>query len=496
MFRKAISGEPPSRQWRGLGLVLSALALVLLATAGWIRFRFGVVTFEQILLNLPIAGGGEGVGNDSLAVEAVLVCLALPVAIVLLISLLSRRRRRRPAAKAPRRFRALIPVAAFMVSFTLFLVVAGFPQYASAVLRNLSIAPYYVPPQVLNQPDQPRNLITIYLESVENTFSDTELFGDNLIADLDRATRGWANYDGLLQYPGGGWTMAGVVSTQCGIPLKSRLLVAGMNPNDFGEQVESYLPGVDCLGDILAANGYTNVYLGGAHTRFAGKDTFLTGHGYQRVQGLSYWEAEGEDQDNISLWGLSDYRLFAHARQAVTELHAAGQPFNLTMLTLDTHEPAGVFPSCSTDDEVAMATAIRCSTRAVAGFLGYLESQGYLDDTVVVVMGDHLKATSEGGDFKAELDGTSDRTIVYRVWSPERITFTREHADQLSVFATTLDLLDFNPRYGRAGVGVSFVRDADLADTALELSDDDYDSVVRSPSFEIYREFWEDKTGG
>ncbi len=485
---KATSAEPPSRLRRGLALLLSIAALVLLAVAGWIRFRFGAVTFEQILLNLPLAGGGEGVGNDSLAVEAVMLCLVLPVAIVLLAWLLEHRRRRPDAT--PRRFRVIVPVVGFVVSFTLFLVVAGVPQYASAVLRNLSIEPYYVPPQVLNQPERPRNLVTIYLESVENTYSDKELFGDNLLADLDRATSGWASFEGLQQYHGGGWTMSGLVGTQCGIPLKSRLLVAGMNPNDFGEQVASYLPGVECLGDVLAANGYTNVYLGGAHTRFAGKDTFLTGHGYDRVQGLAHWEAQGEDRDNISLWGLSDQRLFAHAREAVTELHEAGQPFNLTMLTLDTHEPAGVFDTCSTPDQVAMATAVRCSTRAVAGFLDYLGSRGYLQDTVVVVLGDHLKATSEGGDFKGELEGTAERSIVYRVSSPDPVVFTRERADQLSVFATTLDLLQLNPRNGRAGVGVSFVREADLEGTALALSPQDYEAVLRSPSFDLYREFW------
>lgn len=493
MIGRGASGRPATRLARALAWALSALALVLVAIAGWIRFRFGVVTFEQILLNLPFAGGGEGVGNDSLAVEAVLVCLVLPLAVVLLAWLLNRRRRH--PASTPRRFRVVVPVVGFVVAFTLFLVVAGVPQYASAVLRNLSIEPYYTAPQVLNQPDHPRNLITIYLESGENTYADPELFGDNLLADLDRATSGWASFEGLQQYPGGGWTMAGIVSTQCGIPLKSRLLVAGMNPNDFGEQVTSYLPGVQCLGDVLAANGYTNVYLGGAHTRFAGKDTFLTGHGYDRVQGLAHWEAQGEDRDNISLWGLSDHRLFAHARQAVTELHATGQPFSLTMLTLDTHEPAGRFGTCRTADEVPMATAIRCSTRAVVGFLDYLDSRGFLDDTVVVVLGDHLKATSEGGDFKAELDATADRTIVYRVWSPDGVTFTRDRADQLSVFATTLDLLDFNPRNGRAGVGLSFVRDADPAGTALGLTPDDYEAVMRSPSFELYREFWGEREG-
>jgi phosphoglycerol transferase len=108
-----------------------------------------------------------------------------------------------------------------------------------------------------------------------------------------------------------------------------------------------------------------------------------------------------------------------HARDTLRALRNSGRPFNLTLLTLDTHDPPGIFDSCGTDDRVRDATALKCSMRAVSGFLADLKAQGYLDDTVVVVMTDHLKATGEGVGYRAALVGATDRTLLLRVCSPD-----------------------------------------------------------------------------
>lgn len=469
--------------------VLITIASVLAGTAGWIRLRFGPVTFDQIVTNLPV-GGGEGVGNNELLTEALLASLVAPIALTTAFAgLLWLRRRHRAAQPRPVRRSLALPSIALAGALGVLLTVAGVPQHAAAMLDPRSIADYYVDPAA-GPSTKPRNLITIYLESVENSFAEESLFGENLLANLDRATTGWARY-GLRQYPGGGWTMSGIVSTQCAVPLKSKLLVPGVNSNSLGEKVDHYLPGATCLGDILAARGYTNAFVGGAHTRFAGKDTFLSDHGYTSVQGLSTWEAAGEKRADISVWGLSDARMLDHARDTLADLRQAGTPFHLTILTLDTHEPAGVFDSCRPKDAEPMASALKCSTRAVAGFLDHLRTEGYLDDTVVVLMGDHLKNVAEGGSFSAGL-ADRDRTILFRVWSPDGVRFGRKDADQLSVLPTTLELLGLGAAGGRAGLGVSFAGEHDLTGTALTLPAGEYRSLLEAPSSGIYQEFWQE----
>ncbi len=495
--------KQPKRWARFIPWVLTTLALVLLAGAWWINFRFGSVILEEILLNMPVTGG-EGAGNDTLVIEATLICIGVPLALVATFALVKRWMARRRArlndgtSTNDRPVRGLrLPmygaIAAFTVSLAVLLSVAGVPQYAMATLEDRSFADYYVTPSATTSTTtKPRNLITIYMESMENTFSDTEIFGQNLLAPLDAATQGWSTYDSLRQYPGGGWTMAGVVSTQCGIPLKSKLLIDGVNPNSFGEHVSEFLPGATCIGDVLSDNGYKSVFLGGADSSFAGKGTYLEDHGYSEHLGREVWEDQGEPKSNISVWGLSDKRLMDHAKETVTKLDASSQPFNLTLLTLDTHEPGGTFNTCKTDDKEKMATAIKCSMTAVADFLNYLKTTGVMDDTVVMVMGDHLKATSEGGAYKSELDGADNRSIVFRVASPDPVTFTRQDADQLSVLPTTLELLGLKVPDGRAGLGVSFVGKHSLDGTALALSHDEYVATVTAPSNKLYKEFWGD----
>lgn len=469
--------------------VLFGAASVMLCLAGWIRYRFGEITFDQMLLNLR----GESAGNSSLATEAILVCIVAPlVVLTVLAGLLQWRRATHSATEArPRRHPMLLGAASLGVALAILFTVTGVPQYAAALLGDASFASYYVVPQAQRSASQPRNLVTIYLESGENTYGRTDLFGKNLLADLDQATTGWYRYDGLEQFPGGGWTMAGLIGTECGIPVKSELLTPEVNHNVFGEEVEHYLPGARCLGDVLHDSGYTSVFVGGANTKFAGKGTFLHDHGYDFVYGLEDWEAANEPRQNVSVWGLSDHQLATYAIDQLRRLRESGRPFNLTMLTLDTHEPGGVYPTCATDDDVAMATAIQCSMRATGRVLNYLRDNGFLDDTVVVVMGDHLKATSEGGFFKAELDAQKDRTIICRVWSPDGIAgFNRERADQLSLLPTTLDLIGLGTPEGRAGLGVSLVGDRRLEGSMLSLSKLDYAALLNSPSKELYHRFW------
>ncbi len=502
---------------RAINYGLVAFSLMLVSGAMWIRYRFGDVSFEQILVNLPIdGGGGEGVGNNTYITEVLVFCILLPAALTALGALLLSLWRTRRLPRAPsgpgqparhrrvRRFAILAPVVAFVAALSVFLTVAGVPQYAVASLDNRSVAGYYVTPtlqpgaestrmsSVSTSSATPKNLITIYLESIENTFEDESLFGENLLASLDTATADWSRYDGLTQYYGGGWTMAGLVSTQCGVPLKSKILSTGVDPNVYGESVQQYLPGATCLGDVLNDQGYTSVFLGGAASGFAGKSTFLLGHGYSVDRGLADWQAAGEDPAEISSqWGLSDYRLFQNAKQTVSDLASGESPFNLTLLTLDSHEPGQSYPSCAVPDGATLADSIKCSVSAVSDFISYLSDSGILDDTVVVIMGDHLKPTSDGNQFRGELTSVSNRTIVFRVWDPDGpVDFTRESADQLSVMPSVLSILDLPVVDGRAGLGVAFVGDSDTQGSLLELPTADYDTLLTVPSNDLYRRLW------
>lgn len=76
----------------------------------------------------------------------------------------------------------------------------------------------------------------------------------------------------LHQADGAHWTIAGIVASQCGVPLKVSLLPP---PEDRRFGLRAFLPGARCLSDILRERGYENVFMNGPDLAFADLGTFL-----------------------------------------------------------------------------------------------------------------------------------------------------------------------------------------------------------------------------
>ncbi|WXT08074.1 sulfatase-like hydrolase/transferase [Salmonella enterica subsp. enterica serovar Infantis] len=82
-----------------------------------------------------------------------------------------------------------------------------------------------------------------------------------------------------MQLPGTDYTIAGMVASQCGIPLFAPF------EGNASASVSSFFPQNICLGDILKNSGYQNYFVQGANLRFAGKDVFLKSHGFDHLYG-------------------------------------------------------------------------------------------------------------------------------------------------------------------------------------------------------------------
>ncbi|WP_182141799.1 sulfatase-like hydrolase/transferase [Schaalia sp. JY-X169] len=488
-----------------LAWVVVALSAVAIGLARWTLRTFGSITPDQALLNLRGAGQ-EGGGGSELIVEAVVASAVIPLALVSLVCGGFYFLRRRVVRRNVNQKLSSHGFAAALTVLAVAMPVAGagsidsalqVRQYIASSDPSLDVGAYYVQPERLEQPsgDKP-NLVLIYLESIEDTFQDEGLFGVDMLADLTRATENWDTIDALEQYPGGGWTMSGIVSTQCGVPLRSSS-ASGVTSTDTTDQAgvlnkfqgESYMAGAQCLGDVLAENGYQNVYLGGARAAFAGKGSFLTTHGYDKVLDLEHWDAQGEVEKS-ERWGLSDRRLLENAKSEILSLRESGEPFNLTMLTLDSHEPAHLFPYCEPVSDLDTTSVTTCSMNVVADFVTFLEYEGFLDDTVVVVMGDHLKFPATANSYFEELTSTENRTIFNRISVPSELEIKEATVDQLGVYPTILDALGFQLQDGQAGLGVSAFHHGIPIQSLRSLNADEYETIIRSRSQDFYDALW------
>lgn len=497
---------------RVLVYVLIWAGLALLIAAAGIRYYWGEISVGQMLLNLVSVETDGGGGLVWIGVFGIgVVPLLLTLGIALWQSRRRRKRRNLGDAIRPRRrwvMRSLSTalVAAVVVGgTTAFASSVGVKDYIAAANSEYDLGDYYVKPTVTGDADK-RNLVLIYLESGEATLADDQLFEKDAFASLKEATRasdGWQSVDDLQQYRGGGWTMAGITSTQCGVPLKG-LGTAGDSSSSStdGDDVDTYLGGITCLGDVLGEHGYTNVFLGGANSSFAAKDTFLGSHGYSEVKGLADWRAAGEPVKNFrSDWGLSDERLLEHAKDEIDQLHAdaerTGQPFNLSLLTLDTHEPVHVYDYCDVDTDSEVTSVFSCSMTLVAGFVDYMEEKGYLDDTAVVIMGDHLKHMSAGDAFHEQLDNHSNRTIFNRIWIPgaDGDSTLRPRVDQLNLYPTILEAAGLTLQGREAGLGVSAFAPSVPETSAQAMEAGAYGELLDALSPEFYARAWAGEDG-
>jgi len=450
------------------------LAYFLLLTGNWIHRKFGTPSFEQILFHLQF--GFDGVeGSDPRIIRSFAMnCLVAPVVLAglsvwleKLIIYIHQNGVKQFLVRAGemlnqgyrRLFWLLYQIVRLRLYLVLLLLAAGtflykvsFFSYAQSLFGKDYFSEYFVDPAnvVLTMPKKPKNLVLIYVESLEETYSDARIFGRNLISLLSPEAMGGVSFSDYRQAPGTGWTIGGIVATQCGVPLKS---VSLLNGNALGEAVEGFMPGAKCLADFLKEQGYKNIFVGGASLSFAGKGKFLKQHGYDELWGREEWIRLGESPERMNEWGLYDDDLLRYAQIRLNQLEAAGAPFNLTLLTLDTHDPEG-FASryCARKGVQNLEDIFECTAEQVADFVTYVRKKGYLKNTNIVIVGDHLGIANALQD---KLDQSGHRSIFNLFVTDEKIEKNRERLLHFDLFPTILESLGFDVPDDRLGLGYS-----------------------------------------
>lgn len=459
----------------GAHFVSYFLAFALLKGSVWIGAKFGSPTLDQIIFHLQNGTDGLADADPEVFRSFVIHVGALPLlfAVILfsiqqvansqIVSQFIRRTLGQPSDAS--RFNCLLARVgfAFQWGFSKFipiglLLVAGVVMANQvALVRYLKnqeestffAENYRVPEsQHISAPQHQLNLVLIYVESLEKGYEDAQVMGSDLLAPLQSATARGAHFDHFLQVSGTGWTIAGIVSSQCGIPLKS---ISLFSMDALKEKIKSFLPGATCLGDVLEQHGYKNIFMGGASLYFADKGKFLSQHGYSELYGKEEWVRAGAKK--FGDWGLYDDELFKRAKTRLDQLQQNKQPFNLTLLTVDTHPPVGyISPTCASQGVKDYKGVVTCTSGLIADFIQYMQQKGYLKNTVVVIMGDHL---SNKAPLDAALKAMPERSVYNAFLSPRVLDKNRDTLYHFDVFPSALYAMGFRFDNNRLGLGRS-----------------------------------------
>ncbi|WP_325892033.1 sulfatase-like hydrolase/transferase [Grimontia sp. NTOU-MAR1] len=321
-----------------------------------------------------------------------------------------------------------------------------------------------------------KNVIFIFAESLEGTYLD-----DPRYVDYFRELKSWednsVSFDNVRQIEGGSWTIAGMVSSLCGIPLTHP-----SGGNTLGS-VEEFYPGANCLGDILSDYGYDLTFLQNSSLDFSGIRAFYSQHGFKNLLGSKYLKDKYPEAAS-HYWGVYDDTLLNDALTNIREINPDSK-FGYFIATIDSHFPDGyVSSTCSTNeysvDVPPIVKAASCSSSLIANFISEIRSEARFDDTIIVVASDHFGM----GTAAKALWETEQRRQLFFINYPQgtEVSNNENSGSQLDIASTVMSTLGFNEKIG---LGV------DLQKDVPSLAQDKNIEVVLQNNKALFMSLWD-----
>ncbi len=461
------------------------LSLLLYTSSAWLINVFGPVSIDQLLYTMQTLSGTNTDQVFTFIDKPLIISVVSTYLFVRLVHFFSsytlrfgRTTGKREAGKERKWIkRFLVPAAVFTLfagSVLLSINNVGFAQIKLYFEKSALFEKEYVDAKdvSITFPEQKRNLIYIFVESLEGSYTSTDRGGtqehdllEELTELIDEGGINFSNTDqvgGAYQVPGTDYTAAGIVSQTSGVPLKAPT----SDKNNFGDEDsysdgESFLPGITSLGDILNEQGYNQTFVMGSDASFGGRRTYLEQHGNYNI--LDYPKSIELGLLPVGYakwWGFEDEKLFTFAKDEATKLSEQGEPFNLTMLTADTHFPDGFIENKPTPYDSQYANVISYTSKQVADFVNWCKEQPFYENTTIVITGDHL--TMDQKFTEEYLNGYARTIFNLYINSPieaEESRRTNREFASFDLFPTTLASLGANILGERIGIGTNLFSD-------------------------------------
>ncbi len=408
-----------------LSWIILVVSILLLYSSFWVKGTFGLLNFDSLLYHLNT--NLSGTSSDMIFSFIYNPLLKTIITIIIIVIIVNHKYDYKPylvfkifkfKEKKVDLFH-LIKKIRLMLSIFLFIVVIIFiifyfnvlEYYKNTITYSTFIEENYVNPENTNiKFNKKKNLVHIYVESFENTFFSKEYGGaydDNLLPNLT----GYLNNEIMFLNPNGGgfynsratgWTIAAMVAQTAGVGL-----IVPVNGNEYGIN-SSFLPGVYAMGDILNKEGYNQTLLIGSDANFAGRKSYFQQHGNYQIKDYLYAKENNLiPKDYYVWWGYEDSKLFSFAKDELLDLSSKNEPFNLTLLTTNTHHIGGYLEEdCEVRYNEQLKNAILCTDLQLYEFVEWIKQQDFYNNTTIVITGDHL---SMEPSFFNDL-GTYERT--------------------------------------------------------------------------------------
>lgn len=433
----------------------------------WLYDTFGHLTMDEIIFHIKVPMKGA---NTDIVNQCIEECLLKVVVPTLLLSLaliypMVKDLKIIHSINTSERKRTIftsITVSVLILTFSMNNIVKStdiLTYIESQTNDSQLIANEYVNPKETNIEfsEQKRNLIYIFLESMETTYYSVEdggLSEDDLIPEISKLAKENINFSetdkigGAHVLTGAGWTVGAMAAQTTGVPLK--LSIDANALSDYSV----FLGGAYSIGQVLEDNGYNNFLLLGSDAGFGGRKNLFEQHGNYEIWDASSAIAEKKIDEWIG-WGYSDDKLFEFAKDKILELSKKDEPFNFTTLTVDTHFPDGTLcEDCENKWDEQYKNVISCSSKKVGEFVEWVKEQEFYDNTTIVIAGDHL--TMQSNFFELEEGQEYDKKVVNLIINPAvQAEKTNRSYSTMDLYPTTLAAMGAKIEGNKLGLGTN-----------------------------------------
>jgi len=236
---------------------------------------------------------------------------------------------------------------------------------------------------------------------------------------------------------------------------------------------------------MLIDSGYEAAYVQGGNMAFASTEGLFAATPEVRIFEQYGLVRQYGSSAVMSKFGVSDKYVLAKCREEIERMAGTGRPFVLVGVTVDTHgngaeylEPDAIRYS----GEFAQDCWRNCDDR-IAEFIRWIRSSPFADNTVIVVLGDHLRHGKQSA--KVPPRGESVFNLVIRPrCGAERLS---RHFATFDWAPTLVELAGGTLRDGKMGLGTSLLH-ANAKTLLEEVGQEVLESEMRKPCC-AYRDF-------
>ncbi|MBL6991238.1 MAG: sulfatase-like hydrolase/transferase [Bacteriovoracaceae bacterium] len=219
---------------------------------------------------------------------------------------------------------------------------------------------------------------------------------------------------------------------------------------------------LNCLPQILQSNGYETLFFKAfENIHFDNTYEFVAKNGFKHAKGMSSEFISAQEKKLKWGWGIPDSLFYEKFFQYVDKLHKKNKSakFFGALTTISNHGPFNevpqneryLYPNQSTKRQF-MANSIRVTDEYLKTFFKELSKRKYLENSIIIVTGDHGCPAGEHGSYSTFLAYNEEvfKTPFVFIWKKNKsikaATVVDEYHSQVDIAPTLLNFVGISAK--------------------------------------------------